>query len=374
MILITLIPRWVKRWHFLVGGMVTAVTALTLFLTLFQHSVTLAAPGDPVAAIDCGSVYTTTVYAEGLSSPDGLAFGPDGLLYVAEETPGRVSQVDAAGVVTPVLTGLVNPEGVAFDTSGNLYVVEDALPNGRLIRRTPAGVTTTLTSALVGSEGVVAAPDGMIYVTESNAEEFITKPEEAANARAYVTAVSSTGIVTRMVESQPVLTPIGGNVIEVEFLSFSGIALGEDGLLYVANESSGLTATGSDLFFTYIITTTKSIIIVDPQTAGDTLFSSNLVAVEGLRFSQTGAFPLFAAEEDLDPNDDNIGGRLSQVDGSGSPTAFCTGFGNIEDVIVDSEGRLYVSESVGGNGRIVRIAKVRPYTVLLPIIVNEEAA
>ncbi len=356
----SLILRRGRRWHFWMVGLATAVAGLHILLTLFHHSTTLAAPGDPVAAIDCGGVYTTTVYAEGLISPDGLAFAPDGLLYVAEETAGRVSRVDATGVVTPVLTGLANPEGIAFDASGNLYVVED-VQNGRLIRRDANGVTTTLASSLDAPEGVAVTNDGLtVYVTESNAQ-FISDPTQIES---HVTVVSA-GVISRIFTSTYVL-----NGFDVEVLSFSGITLSPDGLLYVANELSGLTETYPP--YPYVLTTTKSILTVDPATGSGVLFGSNLIGVEGLRFSQTGAFPLFAAEEDLDPNDDNIGGRLSQVDTGGAPTVFCTGFGNLEDVIVDSEGRFYVSEDVGG--RIIRIAKRWPYTVFLPVVIAEDAA
>jgi hypothetical protein len=34
--------------------------------------------GDPLARIQCPADFTATIYAEGLSSPDGLAFSPTG--------------------------------------------------------------------------------------------------------------------------------------------------------------------------------------------------------------------------------------------------------------------------------------------------------
>ena len=358
--------RLLRRRYGLLMGWGTAVTAVYLILALFQQNQVLAAPGDPVAAIDCGGVYTATVYAEGLSSPDGLAFGGDGLLYVAEEAAGRVSQIDSTGFVTPVLTGLSNPEGIAFDGDGNLYVVEDVLTNGRLIRRTPGGMTSTITSALVGSEGVVVAPNGTIYVTESNVEEFISDPTQALNARSYVTAVSPGIGVTRILTSEPSITQISLLEYEVEFLSFSGLDWGSDGLLYVANESSGLSDTGSVSGVTFTVTTTKSIITVDSTTGNDVLFSSNLVGVEGVRFSAGGQFPLYAVEEDLGSGN----GQLSRVDMSGISSVVCTGFGTIEDVIADDFGRLYVSEDVSGNGRVIRLDKGNLHYLYLPTVQN----
>ena len=265
--------------------------------------------------------------------------GPDGLLYVAEETAGVVSQVGPTGNITPVLAGLSSPEGIAFDDQGNLFVVED-VANGRLIRRTPAGVTTTLAGGLDAPEGVVAAADGTIYLTESNAQLFINDPTQW---KSRVTAVDAGGTVTRLITTTPVL-----NGFNVEFLSFSGLTLGADGLLYVANETAGAVVIQPP----YTLTTTKSIITVNPTTAADTLFSEGLIGPEGLRFADAGQFPLYVAGEDVSGGDQ---GQLSQVASDGSSILLCAGFGNMEDVIVDHEGRLYVSDDT--NGRIVQLGQ-----------------
>jgi glucose/arabinose dehydrogenase len=134
-----------------------------------EPPLTISAVGDPVPRIQCPAGYTARVYAEGLSSPDGLAFSPAGILYVAEETAGRVSRVEAYGSVTPVISGLANPEGIAFDSAGNLYVVED-VSGGRVVKMTTGGVTTTLATDLDAPEGVAWASDGTVYVTESNVQ------------------------------------------------------------------------------------------------------------------------------------------------------------------------------------------------------------
>ena len=70
--------------------------------------------------VQCVDGYTASIYAEGLSSPDGLAFSPSGVLHVAEEAAGRVSQIGPSGLVTPLMTGLQYPEGIAFDDAGSL--------------------------------------------------------------------------------------------------------------------------------------------------------------------------------------------------------------------------------------------------------------
>jgi sugar lactone lactonase YvrE len=292
--------------------------------------------GDPLPRIQCPPGYTATVYAEGLSSPDGLAFSPAGILHVAEETAGRVSQIGPTGRITPIITGLTSPEGIAFDDTGNLYVVED-VQAGRLIKRNPVGLTTTLATDLDAPEGVAWASDETLYVTESNLQ-FTTDP---THLRARIAAVLSSGGVSRIITSTPTI-----NGTDVAFWSHAGLAIGPDGLLYVTNEISGREITQTVvvvpgvLTLTFTLYTTDSIFAVDPTTGSRNLFAIDLVSPEGLRFSANGDFPLYVAEEDV--GDD--GGRLSQVESDGSHASLCTGFFNIEDVAVDQKGWLYVSE------------------------------
>jgi sugar lactone lactonase YvrE len=285
-----------------------------------------------IPRIHCPPGYTATVYADGLSAPDGLAFGPSGALHVAEETAGRVSRIELDGSATPVVTGLTAPEGIAFDDAGNLYVVED-VEEGRLVRVAGDGTPTTLTSGLDAPEGVVWwAGDDTLYVTESNAQ-FATIPPDPL--RTHVTAVSPhTGSATR--------------VLTDTLVSYAGITVGPDGVLYVTNEASGLL-------------TDASVFTVDPDTGTRSLFASDLVAPEGLRFDR-GDFPLYVAEEGT-----GAGGRLSRIEADGSHAPFCTGFQTIEDVALDGEGGLYVSED--GSGSIILIE--RRWRIWLPLVTRQ---
>jgi len=70
---------------------------------------------DSIPLIQCPVDHTAKLYAEGPSSPEGLAFSPAGLLWVAEESVGRVSRIEIDGSVTPFTTGLNSAEGNSFD-------------------------------------------------------------------------------------------------------------------------------------------------------------------------------------------------------------------------------------------------------------------
>ncbi len=305
------------------------------------------AVGDPLPRIQCPAGYTATLYAEGLSSPDGLAFSPDGVLYVAEETAGRVSRIEPDGSITPIINGLHHPEGIAFDDTGNLYVVEDVpdppdTSRGRLLKVATNGITTTLATDLDAPEGVVWAADGTLYVTESNLQ-FISNPAEF---RTRVTAISSLNEVTRI-------------LTDTLFWSYAGITIGPDGLLYVTNEVSG---TGPDRAFKH-----DSVFRVDPTTKNRDLFAGTLVSPEGLRFATNGGFPLYVAQEDTDSGT-GVAGMLSRVEANGSHMPFCTGFDSIEDVILDENGRLYVSEDGTGSVILIQTAppqRSQPHAIIL---------
>jgi alkaline phosphatase len=305
-----------------------SVSRLTPMAT--ESPTVVSAVGDPVPRIQCPAGYTAAIYAEGLSSPDGLAFSPSGLLYVAEETAGWVSRIESNGSVTPVISGLASPEGIAFDNTGNLYVVED-VQGGRLVKMATDGITITLATGLDAPEGVTWASDGTLYITESNVQ-FASIPPDLPRTR--VTAVSPLGEVTRI-------------LTDTLYWSYAGITMGSDGLLYVTNEASGVITHGMG--------THDSIFTVDPATPMTrTLFASNLVTPEGLRFAANGEFPLYVAEE----NTGGGAGLLSRVEADGSHTPFCTGFYSIEDVIQDEDGRLYVSED--GSDSVIVIEAAPP--------------
>ena len=313
-----------------------------------------SSPGDPLPRIQCPPGYAARLYAQGLRSPDGLAFHPDGSLYVAEERAGQVSRVDPAGNVTPVWTGLDHPEGIAFDEAGNLYVVED-VPAGRLLRMDARGSIATLATGLEAPEGVAWVQGDALYVTESSLQFY----NSLADLRSRIARVSPSGEVTRFFVHQPTID--GSNVT---FWSYAGIAAGSDGRLYVTNELSGVEITQTVVLIPGLLTTTltfsstESVLAVDPAAGTGAPLVSGLTTPEGPRFSVSGGssphgFPLYVAEEDIGSGQ----GRLSVTGPDGQHTALCTGFGTIEDVAIDAQGRLYVSEDQ--TGLIVRITPAR---------------
>jgi sugar lactone lactonase YvrE len=143
----------------------TVVTVSTLITTPLaiegltnDNSGNLYAPGRAVTAGEACPVWRTPITspaltvvglipapsATGLCSPSGLAFGPDGQLYVTQTdriyrfTPNPASPPTA----TLFVSGVPGTNGLAFDRGGNLWTGDGTTGLGRVWRITPQGTVT----------------------------------------------------------------------------------------------------------------------------------------------------------------------------------------------------------------------------------------
>lgn len=118
--------------------------------------------------------------------PDSLAMGADGAYYVGELTGfpfpvggARIYRVVPGQKPVVYASGFTNIIGLAFGPDGNLYVLEifkgglgnvnpkkPATLSGALIRLGPGGTRTVIASqGLVAPAGLAIGPDGSIYVS-----------------------------------------------------------------------------------------------------------------------------------------------------------------------------------------------------------------
>lgn len=140
--------------------------------------------------------------ATGLCSPSGLAFGPEGNLYVTQTdriyrfTPSASSPPTALVFVT----GVPGTNGLAFDRGGNLWTGDGTTGAGRVWRITPAGVVTEVLriQPMANEVGLVAGvggigrdartlPPGTITVTPTsrNAANILGSQPLVANGLAF---------------------------------------------------------------------------------------------------------------------------------------------------------------------------------------------
>ena len=212
--------------------------------------------------------WSSTVIASGLNSPRGMAFGPDGNLYVLEQgtgTPNGAPGADTAPVI-PFIPGLVSERGGATASITKVDVTS------------PAGGQQTVYSGLssfrefnpttgqdrvisIGMNGLTISPDGTVYIAAGGglAPETATAVGPLADELQGVLKVDglfgadpSKATVTPQFNSlQYAQTngPDGATTLYNTESNLNDITTGSDGKLYAVdaarNDVYGLTNDGS---------------------------------------------------------------------------------------------------------------------------------
>jgi len=194
-----------------------------------------------------------------LYEPVGVAIGADGSIYIADTVNSRVRRVGPDGIITTVAGGgspvypsigdggpatqaqLYQPGGVAIAADGSIYIADTY--NSRVRRVGPDGIITTVAgngsngfggdgglatkAQLYYPFGVAIGVDGSIYIADSY------------NSR--VRRVGPDGIITTVAGGgSPVYPSIGdgGPATQARLYGPTGIAIGVDGSIYIADTSN----------------------------------------------------------------------------------------------------------------------------------------
>lgn len=193
-------------------------------------------------------------FAAGLYQPRHVAVDASGNLFVADATLSIIRKITPEGIATtvagmPFTPGSANgagrnarftaPSGIAIDASNNLYVSEEY---GHTIRKiTPAGVVTTLAGGAGTSGhhnatgtaarfnrpvGLAVGPGGTVYVADTG-NHVIRK-------------VTPDGVVTALAGLAGNHGSADGSGTLARFSSPGGLAVDEDGYVYVADTGNHL--------------------------------------------------------------------------------------------------------------------------------------
>jgi len=96
-----------------------------------------------------------------LFGANGMQFGPDGRLFVAQAFGSQVSAIDvdtgACEAVVPVGGPIVGPDDVSFDSKGTLYVTE--VMSARVSARFPDGSTKVIAADVPAANGITVHQD-----------------------------------------------------------------------------------------------------------------------------------------------------------------------------------------------------------------------
>ncbi len=105
--------------------------------------------------------------ASGLFGANGMQFGPDDRLYVAQAFGSQVSAIDIESgrmeTLSPQGGPIVGPDDVAFDSHGNMYVTE--VMSAWVSMRSPSGEVRVLADELPSANGITIHRD-RVFVDE----------------------------------------------------------------------------------------------------------------------------------------------------------------------------------------------------------------
>ena len=160
----------------------------------------------------------------GIGDPVGMAFGPDGFLYVGDDElhTQRIDKVAADGTVTlfvDLSQSGAEPQGMAFDSHGTLYVSDSSA--GNILKIAPDG---TVSIWLTTSEDI-ALPEGLVFDPAGNLV--------IANAAfGNILKAAPDGTLSVFVPASALLS------------APQGLAYDGNGTLYVSNSPGGTVPAG----------------------------------------------------------------------------------------------------------------------------------
>lgn len=117
-----------------------------------------------ISAVDpaSGDVEVVVPLDGPVEAPDDLAFGADGSMYIADLTPGRVWRRSSEGAYTLVSDQVSVPNGITC--VGDRLFVNEMKMNGRLMELFPGGGDpAVLTDGLALGNAMQLGPDGCLY-------------------------------------------------------------------------------------------------------------------------------------------------------------------------------------------------------------------
>lgn len=224
----------------------------------------------------------------------GLALGPDGILYAASLLGRTISKVDVAtGATTPYLGPLRGGAGdMAFGPDGSLAWA--AVKDAAVLMRTSEHATKTVARDMPGVRGVGFGKDGHLYFSRSGDEDglYEVNPSDAESPRLVTANVG--GLGPFQIDDKGTL--YGSALFRRELVKID-LASGEMTKIVDGFKSPGAVRLGRDGAPIVLERSTGELIRVDVETGDENVIAkldppsdTFAIARDGTIFAATAAF------------------------------------------------------------------------------------
>ena len=299
-------------------------------------------------------------------NPQGLALDSGGALLVADTANQVIRRIDATGVITTiagygipgfggdggpaVAAQLESPTGVALDTDGNILIADSInarirrvsnvdgtistiAGTGRLGFGGDGGLATAPDVALVRPTAVTVGPDGTVYIADGGDNRI-----RAVGPDGVIRTVAGTGTSG--------FSGDGGPALSAQLRGPTGLAVRPDGTLYVLDAgNSRVRVIAVDGTISTVMGVDAIVVSGDPR-----LSSTSSVALDS-------AGNLFVGDLGR-VSRLSVGGVVSTILGGGiSSSILPDAAAQPRGLIVDSTGRIFVSDQLSHNVRALTPAR-----------------
>jgi sugar lactone lactonase YvrE len=224
------------------------------------------------------------ILADDFLEPDDLVLAPDGSIYISDVRAGTIKQYTQDGRLNQILSGLSSPEGMAFLPDGSMVIAEQG--TNRLVRNDFASNTVSPFLDLANNTGQLGV-DGIYW----NGSELIV-PD---SPNGTVLAVSADGSSVRQIASG-LARPTGawaeadGNLLIADENGSAIIRLHPDGTLEPVTSVSvpdDVVADSNGNIFVAAIGD-NAIHVITAQDGQDLILVNGLIDPQGIIFDMDG--------------------------------------------------------------------------------------